>query len=414
MKFAAFVASALFALGAASSAEAATAVETLLGIASGNISKPYNLSTLVGLGLQFPDVLPLLVRGNTLFAPTDAAFADALTNVPAQLAAANITDVNLTSPAVLNGILKFHVYGPFAGGQALIPSFLNSSDPSKLTTQNPQRSFVDYSNGVEIKNNLYPAATVVDFIPTDTAQINVVDSVVLPPLCPTDTARLGGPEFAGLLQAITSQNLSSVVDTLPNATIFAPTTEAFATALASLQASGVNVTNELIQAVLSYHVVPAVAFSTELPAGNFSLPTLLTNQSLAVSNTDSGVVVGTAPYNARVIQPNIGTCNGVIHVIDAVLIPPGFLGGTTATATATATVVPTATGTGSATASAVTSAASTTVSAAGTSTTAAASTVTTAAPTTVATTSRPASAGRIGGGVAAAGFAAVLAAVAAF
>ncbi|KAI9024249.1 hypothetical protein DFJ74DRAFT_667798 [Hyaloraphidium curvatum] len=318
MKFSTFAASALLALGAAASADAASTVETLLGIISGNITKPYNVSTLVGLATQYPEVVGLASQNTTLFAPTDAAFASALVAVPAALQGANITSVNLSDPAVIGGILKFHLYRPFAGGQTLINSYLNSSDPSKLTTLNPQRSLVNYANGTAITNGLYQPAQVIDTIPTDNGVINVVNNLVLPPLCPTDTAKLGGPEFAGFLGAVTQQNLTNVVNTLPQATIFAPNTTAFQTALAALGTLNVTLTPELINGILAYHVVPAVAFSSELPAGNSTVPTLA-NETLPISNTAAGVVVGTAPYTAKVTLPNVGTCNGVVSLtIDSV------------------------------------------------------------------------------------------------
>lgn len=224
---------------------------------------------------------------------------------------------------------------------------------SLRSQQNPQVSFADYTNGVVIQDGLAPAAKVIDFITTDNGQLNVVDNVLLPPLCPSQTAVLGGADFAAIVQALTITNLTTTVDTLPNATLFIPTTKAFETAVAALAAAGFNVSDPAVVAtVLTYHAVGAVAYSTQLPTGNSSVPSLLTlggqvQQIPIVKGADGSVKVGTPPYQANVIKANVGTCNGVIHVIDGVLVPPALLvpvSTRTGSVTATGTVAPTTSG----------------------------------------------------------------------
>ncbi len=110
-------------------------------------------------------------------------------------------------------------------------------------------------------------------------------------------------------------------------TVFAPTNQAFGDALAAF---GANDLNELVEAlggvgqletVLGFHVVPSVAFSTDLSEGAQEVPTL-SGQNLTVTRTGSSVTVTDAAGNtANVVTPDVEIENGVVHVIDAVLLP---------------------------------------------------------------------------------------------
>lgn len=173
---------------------------------------------------------------------------------------------------------------------------------------------MSFNTGKAIQNNLFPAVNVVEVIPTDNGRIEVVDGVLLPPLCPSQTAAFAGADFSILRDVLGQTNLSSVVDTLPNATIFAPTNAAFNAALAELgKIPNVNVSDPaVIASVLLYHVVPAVAYSTQLPDGASEVPSSLIVdgkvQMIPITKSASGVVVG----RANVTIANVGTCNGVV------------------------------------------------------------------------------------------------------
>merc|ERR1719446_1201948 len=95
-------------------------------------------------------------------------------------------------------------------------------------------------------------------------------------------------------------------------TVFAPTNEA-------LQAAGIDPLNvNEVSEILKFHVVPGVAaYSTDLAEGSQTVPTLQGSQ-LLVKKSMSGVTVN----NANVIVPDVASSNGVVHVIDRVLIPP--------------------------------------------------------------------------------------------
>jgi uncharacterized surface protein with fasciclin (FAS1) repeats len=127
-----------------------------------------------------------------------------------------------------------------------------------------------------------------------------------------DTAIEAG-SFKTLVAAVQAAGL---VDTLKGDgpfTVFAPTDEAFA----KLPAGTVEALlqdKEKLAAILTYHVVPGKLMASDVVSSK-SLDTVQ-GGSLAI-DTSNGVRIG----NAGIIKTDIGSSNGVIHVIDTVLLP---------------------------------------------------------------------------------------------
>ena len=119
--------------------------------------------------------------------------------------------------------------------------------------------------------------------------------------------------LSGLLK---SANLLSTLSTNSTDnkgyTLFAPTNEAFA----RISSTTAGLTDEQIKKVLLYHVVPGTVKSTQLTSG--SVPTLLTGQSIAVDIVTGGVALND---NVKVTKADNLASNGVVHIIDSVLIP---------------------------------------------------------------------------------------------
>ena len=130
--------------------------------------------------------------------------------------------------------------------------------------------------------------------------------------------------FTSLLK---KANLTNVLNGPGNYTVFAPDNTAFSKVDASTLARWQNNTTEL-QNVLYYHIVPMKLLSNNF-TGSGTLNTLNGN-SLPYSVTGTTLKVD----NATVTKPDINATNGVIHIIDSVMIPP------TTTATASATAAP--------------------------------------------------------------------------
>ena len=110
----------------------------------------------------------------------------------------------------------------------------------------------------------------------------------------------------------------------PNArlTVLAPDDAAFQRLLKVLNvpASDLLADTETLAAVLKNHVVPAVALSSDLQDGQV-LPTLL-GSTLTVTKNSTGVfITPTGGPTAKVITADIKASNGVVHIIDTVLLP---------------------------------------------------------------------------------------------
>jgi uncharacterized surface protein with fasciclin (FAS1) repeats len=131
--------------------------------------------------------------------------------------------------------------------------------------------------------------------------------------------------FTQLVSLLKKANLTDVLNGPGNYTLFAPTNAAFAKLNASTLADLQNNTPALTTLLL-YHVVPKKLLANNL-TGSGTLPTA-NGLSLPYSVSGTTIQVG----NATVTKTDIDATNGVIHVINGVLIPP-----TNATATASPT-----------------------------------------------------------------------------
>jgi transforming growth factor-beta-induced protein len=233
----------------------------------------------------------------TVFAPTDDAFAKLPKGTLETL-------LKPESKKALTDILTYHV----------APGSYLAADVVKM-------SLIDTVNGIPLKvkvdgskvfiNN---AQVIITDIKTSNGVIHVIDSVILPPKDIVDTAVADG-RFKTLVTALTAAGL---VDTLKGKgpfTVFAPTDEAFAKlpagTLTALLADKAKLT-----AILTYHVVPGRVMAADVV-------------KLTSANTVNGKPVtikvdGGKVYinDAQVIITDILTSNGVIHVIDKVILPP--------------------------------------------------------------------------------------------
>lgn len=271
----------------------------------------------------------------TVFAPTDAAFA-------AALEALGVTAEDLlANTELLNTVLAYHVVpGAFDAASvvaldgAVIGTFLDDS---------PLMIALD-GESVMVNDATVVAADVM----ASNGIVHVIDTVLLPAMdgevmeeepmmeeptlsiAETVVASAGGeaPEFSVLLAAVSAAD-PSILEMLTNGgpyTVFAPTDAAFAAALEALglTAEQLLADTETLNSVLAYHVVPGV-FSAETvvaAAGSseegVNVATLLPGTTVSVTLDGESVKVN----EATVVATDVLATNGVIHVIDAVLLPP--------------------------------------------------------------------------------------------
>jgi uncharacterized surface protein with fasciclin (FAS1) repeats len=133
-----------------------------------------------------------------------------------------------------------------------------------------------------------------------------------------ETAKSAG-SFGTLLAAAQAAGLADALATGENLTVFAPTDEAFAKLPAGTVETLLKPENkDQLVAVLTYHVLPRVLTSNQLPAGPIHVRTLKSggDRTLTIAK-GKGVTVD----NAKVVTADIRADNGVIHVIDTVMLP---------------------------------------------------------------------------------------------
>ncbi len=125
---------------------------------------------------------------------------------------------------------------------------------------------------------------------------------------------VANPDFSILVEAVTKAGLAGALSADGPYTVFAPTNEAFNALFKQLGVSGVkDLTAEQLKPILTYHVVSGKVMSTDLT--NTSVATL-NGQKIKV-DISNGVKIN----DSKVTTADISGKNGVVHVIDRVLIP---------------------------------------------------------------------------------------------
>ena len=129
------------------------------------------------------------------------------------------------------------------------------------------------------------------------------------------------PSLSTLVAAVTEAGLVETLSGEGPFTVLAPTDDAFAAALAALDITAEELlASENLADILTYHVISGSVMSTDLSDGQV-VPTVQGDE-LTVSITDAGVFfVDANGGRAQVSLADVKATNGVIHVIDAVLLP---------------------------------------------------------------------------------------------
>ena len=232
----------------------------------------------------------------TLFAPTDEAFA----NLPAGLVEALLTDPS----GVLSDVLLYHV----VEGTALSTDL---SDGLTVETFIGQDVTVTIDGGMVMINNA--VVTTADII-ADNGVVHIIDAVLVPTTTTIYDVVVNSPDHNTLETAINAADLDGTLSGAGTFTLFAPTDAAFALVDPATLAAFLADPQGNLTDVLLYHVLGSIALSTNLSDG--SVPTLF-GESVVVSLDGGSVMIN----NALVTTADIVTINGIVHVIDAVLVP---------------------------------------------------------------------------------------------
>lgn len=236
----------------------------------------------------------------TVFAPTDEAFSA----LPEGTVEALLNDI----PKLTN-ILLYHV----------VDGVVMAEDVAKLesaTTLLGQPVSIDTTDGVKIAG----AEVVKADIKCSNGVIHVIDQVILPKNLAEVATHAG--IFSTLLAAADAAGL---VDTLSNSgpfTVFAPTDDAFAKLPANTVSDLLKPENkDQLVSVLTYHVVPGIVKAADVVKLDAAASVQGSTIDVTVEKDAAGAITGVMVDKANVTATDIIASNGVIHVIDAVILP---------------------------------------------------------------------------------------------
>ena len=155
-------------------------------------------------------------------------------------------------------------------------------------------------------------------------QYHVLDAVVLKAAIPlgkaiVETAVEKAPEFSILVKAVVAAGLTETLSGPGPFTVFAPTDAAFASLIAELKTTpeALLANKPLLIKVLTYHVVPGLVLKAHVPAG--AVIKTVNGDTLTVDSDFK--ITDQAGRKSAIIATDVLTKNGVIHVIDKVILP---------------------------------------------------------------------------------------------
>lgn len=250
----------------------------------------------------------------TVFAPTDGAFA----NLPD-----GVLDGLLGDIPALTDVLLYHVApgNVFAGDLGL--GFVELAAGAKI------EGYLTMANGVDAKITVTGSGVMIDGanvgstdIIASNGVIHRIDGVITPPGNIAEVATEAGI-FGTLLTAVTEAGLVDPLVGDDPLTVFAPTDEAFAALPDGLLEDLLNDIPTLTQ-ILLYHIVAGKVYEADVPLGA-DVPTLNAAGATLSVTADGmgGLDVNADTANpANIISTDVRARNGVIHVIDAVILPP--------------------------------------------------------------------------------------------
>lgn len=244
----------------------------------------------------------------TVFAPTDAAFKAAGFANEAAIKAADKT-------AVAN-ILAYHVV------PSLVPaSAIATKDNDVVTMLSGGKAYVTKNaGGVSVNGAKVTAA---DVKAENGAIIHIIDAVLINETKNIVALAQSNPNLTFLVAAVLRANegTTKVVDILSGQgpfTVFAPTNDAFKAAGFANEAAIKAADPNVLASILTYHVVAGRVYSTNLTSGTATTA----NGGNVTVNAANATLKGTKNSTAtKIMAVNIPASNGVVHVIDAVLLP---------------------------------------------------------------------------------------------
>lgn len=287
-------------------APVAPAQRNIVQVAQGNA----NLSILVEAVVAADLATTLSGPGPyTVFAPTDAAFASLLAEL-------GVTKAELlANRALLTQVLTYHVL------PARVPASAVPAGQAITTVEGGIFKIDAQAGGALVitdGRNREANITLTD-VAASNGVIHVIDRVLLPANQDIVQTAQASADFSVLVEAVVAANLVPTLQGTGPFTVFAPTDAAFAALLAELGVTkdALLANTALLTEVLTYHVVPGRVLAANVPVGTpittVQGDTFSVNASLAITDQRGRM--------ANIVATDVLTSNGVIHVVDRVILP---------------------------------------------------------------------------------------------
>jgi transforming growth factor-beta-induced protein len=236
----------------------------------------------------------------TVFAPVNSAFSSLLSSLSVSLDDLSAND--------LTPILLYHVVDAIVPSSAVASGYV----PTLATAQGRNVS-LNIAVGEAVVLNGSSNVVAVDVVATN-GVIHAIDEVLTQPDV-VDIA-IANPAFSILVEAVVKAGLAETLKGAGPFTIFAPTNAAFEELFTTLNISGVDaLTADDLTPILLAHVVSGNVASGDLSNGTVS--TLNTSKSLEISLSGGVTIDG----SINVVLADVQGKNGIIHVIDKVIVP---------------------------------------------------------------------------------------------
>jgi uncharacterized surface protein with fasciclin (FAS1) repeats len=249
--------------------------------------------------------------GFTIFAPTDAAFT-------AFLAANGYTSLAQVPPSLLIDVLSNHaVKGKYLAKDLKTGYLKTFSTAGSASLANTLSLFVNVSSGVKLNG---VSSVVTADIKFGAIVVHKVDKVI--PLPTVVTHATANSSFTSLVGALTAAGQPDFVSVLSGAgpfTVFAPTNDAFTSLNTELAPGGIaGVSSSNLTKVLQYHVVSGNVLASTLK--NDQVVTTLLTQNFTIKLPPASIKDANNRIS-KIVATDVQCINGVIHVLDKVLLP---------------------------------------------------------------------------------------------
>jgi uncharacterized surface protein with fasciclin (FAS1) repeats len=265
----------------------------------------------------------LSAPGNlTVFAPTDRAFANLKKSDPALY-----TEV-ATNKKLLRSVLTYHVVGTRIPASDAVAA---AKKRGNVKTVQRESIALRFKGGKIVLNGT--ARVVVPDVKASNGVIHAIDTVLVPPSLsqpPAATQSIvqiasANPDFSTLVSLVQKAGLVEAISAPGPFTVFAPTNEAFAKLATAAPATYAAVLADpaLLAKVLTYHVVAGDIKSAQAIAVARQNGTVkpIDGEPISLSLKDGKLTLN---GNATVVTADVRATNGVIHVIDTVIVPPSL------------------------------------------------------------------------------------------